>query len=269
MLAVLVYSLGSTLYDFLTRLFISQYRYPYLAPLALAQVLLTLLCTVALRALGCVTLQPYSLQLGERLLVPSICSSLQAVLGLWAEANAPSDLFVFMLQLLPLASAGWSHVLGLTKPPSPRITALVTAVTLSALISTGMHGSFTWKPLVYLYAPLSLLLHSLCLSWLAKVGELQRRHAGGQTSPLDLYYTLSVNSSLLLGFLCLLLPNAGQAFSRGSWHSLIFLGYLLGMTVLGALQHLFLALATLYSSPLAAALLHAAKDLALLFYSLL
>ncbi|KAJ8365594.1 hypothetical protein SKAU_G00144250 [Synaphobranchus kaupii] len=268
LLALLVYSQSNKLYSFVAHIFISQYRFPYVVPLTFAQVVLPLGAMATLHGLGCIKLQPYSLQLGEQLLVPSICDSIQAVLALWA-VSSPTGLYPLTARLLPLACVAWTHALGLTGHPSIQTTFLLTAVTLTSAVTTGTHNALWIEPLVSLYAPLSLFLHSLSLCWLAKVGKSAVRRERRHSSCLNLYFCLCVNRSLVLGFLCLLHPDSPRVLDEGCWHSLLFLAYLLAMLLLGALQHLLLAAAALYCSPLAAAVTHTAQDTVQSFAGLL
>ncbi|KAG9346051.1 hypothetical protein JZ751_007867 [Albula glossodonta] len=268
-LALLVYSQCNKLYSFVTHIFISQYRFPYVVSLTFAQVVLTLVTMVTLHAVGAIKLHPYSLHLGERLLVPSICDSIQAVLELWAHINAPSGLYPLTLCLLPLTCVGWTHGLGLKPYLSIKTTFVLAAVTFTSVTIIGAHDVLWTEPLVSLYAPLSLFLHSLSLCWLAKLGRMERRLKGHRVSALDLYYCLTVNRSLVLGFLCLLHPDSPRVLSEGCWHCLLFLAYLLAILLLGALQHFLLALTTLYCSPVAAGILHTTQDLVQTFTSLL
>ncbi|KAJ8404764.1 hypothetical protein AAFF_G00331510 [Aldrovandia affinis] len=269
LLALLVYSQSNKLYSFVSHIFISQYRFPYVVPLTFAQVVLTLVVMVTLNALGCITLQPYSLQLGEWLLVPSICDSIQAVLALWADTRAPSGLYRLTSHLLPLGCVGWTYAFGLTPQPSIQTTFLLAAVTFTSVTITGTHEVLWTEPLVCLYAPLSFFLHSLSLCWLAKVGKTETRQNGRHVSSLDLYFCLTINKSLVLGVLCLLHTDSPRVLNEGCWHSLLFLAYLLAMLLLGALQCLLLALTALYCSPLSAAFLHTAHNLVQTFTSLL
>ncbi|MBN3311303.1 NUD13 protein, partial [Amia calva] len=141
--------------------------------------------------------------------------------------------------------------------------------TLAGFCDTVLQVSLWAEPLVVLYSALSVLLHSLSLGWLAKVGEQQQCEPDGRASALDLHFTLCVDSSLALGLLCLLLPGGLSELGQGSWHSLLFLGYLLGVLALGALQSLLLSLVALCCSPVAAGVLHTALDLTLPLRSLL
>jgi len=126
-------------------------------------------------------------------------------------------------------------------------------------------GLHVMEPLEYVYSPLSLVLHSLSLAWLAKVSQTERSHA----STFDLYYNLTVSRTLLLGFLCVLHPDGPKALIYGNWHSLLFLGYMLGMLLLGAVQLLFVDVTALYLSALPAAVLHATRGLVQPLFSLL
>lgn len=126
-------------------------------------------------------------------------------------------------------------------------------------------GLHAMEPLEYVYSPLSLVLHSMSLAWLAKVAQTERSN----TSTFDLYYTLTVTRTLLLGFLCVLHPDGPKALSNGNWHSLLFLGYMLGMLLLSAVQLLFVDATALYLSALPAAVLHATRGLVLPLFSLL
>ncbi|KAJ8360144.1 hypothetical protein SKAU_G00166690 [Synaphobranchus kaupii] len=269
LLALIIYSMTHVLYGFMCQIFITQYRCPYMVPLTFAQVVVSLLLLQALHASGRVTLLPCSLRLAERLLVPSICGAIQSVLALWAEVNASYGLYPLLMSLLPMLCVGWTHVLGLALPPSKPTTFLLSVITLISLTITGMKGVLMPESLGFLYAPLSLLLQSVSLSWLAKVAEDEGGGAQELASLLDICFSLTVNKSLVLGFLCLLHPDGSRLLTEGSWHSALFLGYLLGLLLLGALQHLLLAMAALHVSPLAAALLTSAYALAMPFSNLL
>ena len=122
-------------------------------------------------------------------------------------------------------------------------------------------------PLECLYAPLSLILQSLALAWLAKVSEAQRpphlhhqQHhhplhhhlQQQQASSLDLYYTHLVNQSWVLGLLWLLHPDGPwRVLREGSWCCLLFHGYLLDLLLLGAGLRCAVCLTALRCSPLA------------------
>ncbi|XP_064173057.1 uncharacterized protein LOC135244572 [Anguilla rostrata] len=268
LLAVVIYSMTHVLYGFLSRIFIPQYRCPYMVSLTFAQVVVTMLVLLTLHASGCVTLSPPSLHLAERLLVPSICDAIQSVLALWAEVNASYGLYPLLMSLLPLLCVGWTHILGLPSPSKPA-TLLLATITFTSITITGMKGVLMPETLGVLYAPLSLLLQSVSLTWLAKAGEAEEGGAGEWASLPSVCFGLALNKSLVLGFLCLLHPDGPRLLSDGSWRSALFLAYLLAQLLLGALQRLLLAAAALRFSPLAAALLTSAYALARPFSSLL
>ncbi|XP_072546685.1 uncharacterized protein [Salminus brasiliensis] len=264
LVVVVVYSLADRLHSFVCGIFMPQYHYPYAVPLALIQTLLSLLALLALRATGLVRLKPFSLRLAEHLMVPAVCGSVQSVLALWAEASAHSGLYPLTARLLPLLSLAWSHLLALSTPSHARFTCLLAVVSFISVTLTVCEGLYAIEPLEYFYSPLSLFLHSLSLAWLAKVAQSERGH----TSIFDLYYTLAVSRCLLLGLLCLLHPDSPRAVVYGSWHSLLFLGYMLGMLLLGAAQGLMVDFTALRLSAAAAALLHSARGLALPLFHL-
>ena len=128
-----------------------------------------------------------------------------------------------------------------------------------------------FEPLEYIYAPLALILHSLSLTWLAKVAEAECQHSPDvQASIFDIYYTQLVNQSWVLGLLWLLHPDSPwQVLSQGSWHSLLFHGYLLAILLLGMVLNFMVGISALCVSPLAAALLHSARELVQPFIQLL
>ncbi|KAJ0066917.1 hypothetical protein NL108_004903, partial [Boleophthalmus pectinirostris] len=75
---------------------------------------------------GAVSLQSYSRALGEKLLVPSICSSIYGVLSMWAKSNSSSSsLFYLVLPLLPLLTMVLSSILKLQSPLSTHIFVLI------------------------------------------------------------------------------------------------------------------------------------------------
>lgn len=121
------------------------------------------------------------------------------------------------------------------------------------------------EPLEYFYSPLSLFLHSLSLAWLSKVAQTERGHA----TTFDLYYTLTLTQSALLVLLCALHPDTARAITHGSWHTLLFLGYLLAVLLLGSVQIFLVNVTALRYSPLTAALLHSARGLAMPLIQLL
>lgn len=113
-----------------------------------------------------------------------------------------------------------------------------------------------------MYAPLALLLQSLSLTWLAKVSESERRlPPNSQASVFDIYYTQLVNQCWVLGFLWLLHPDSPwHVLSTSSWRSLLFHGYLLAVLLLGMVLNFLVGVSALCVSPLAAALLHSARQ---------
>ncbi|XP_026851931.2 solute carrier family 35 member D3 isoform X1 [Electrophorus electricus] len=265
LLFVVLYSLADQLHSFVCGVFIPQYHYPYIVPLALMQVLVHVLALLGVHAVGLIHLEPFSLPLAERLLLPAVCGSTQSVLALWAESEAHSGLYPLTARLLPLLSLAWGHPLGLGTPRYFHLTCLLMAVTFTSMSVSVREGLHTVEIQECVYSPLSLLLHSLSLTWLSKVARAEQGH----TSTFDLYYTLTVTQSLLLALLCLLHPHSLPAIAQGSWHSLLFLGYLLALLLLGALQRLLVDITVLRISALAAALLHSARGLAVPLYNLL
>lgn len=126
-------------------------------------------------------------------------------------------------------------------------------------------GVYNMEPLEYFYSPLSLFLHSLSLAWLSKVAQMECGHA----TTFDLYYTLTVTRSMLLVLLCVMHPDTPQAITHGSWHTLLFLGYMLAILLLGSVQIFLVDITSLRFSPLTAALLHTAGGLAMPLINLL
>lgn len=122
-----------------------------------------------------------------------------------------------------------------------------------------------------MYAPLAVLLHSLSLTFLAKVLEAEHQQfSDSQTSVCDIYYTQMVTQSCVLGPLWLLHPDGPwKVWRNSSWHSLLFLGYLLALLLLSMVLNLTVAASALRVSPFAAALLHSAWQLVRPFFHLL
>lgn len=118
-------------------------------------------------------------------------------------------------------------------------------------------------PLEYLYAPLALLLHSLSLTFLAKVLEAEeRRPPDCRASAFDICYAQMVAQGGVLAPLWLLHPDGPWTVWRNSsCHSLLFLGYLLALLLLSSLLKLSVGVSALCVSPFAAALLHSARQL--------
>uniref|UniRef100_A0A3P9KNU2 Si:ch211-248a14.8 n=1 Tax=Oryzias latipes TaxID=8090 RepID=A0A3P9KNU2_ORYLA len=121
LVVVLIYGLADRLRNFVAGIFIPQYHFPY--PVALSFVLVSLLFLNLLHALNLVALKPYSRSLGERLLLPAICNSAQAVLTMWAKASSSSaSLFLVTVPLLPLVTLALSFTLQLSSLTSCQIT---------------------------------------------------------------------------------------------------------------------------------------------------
>ncbi|XP_063048218.1 uncharacterized protein si:ch211-248a14.8 isoform X2 [Engraulis encrasicolus] len=265
-LALVLYAQVNRLHSLVCGIFIPQYHYPYAVPLTFAQVIIIYLVWQLLHGVGVVSLRPYSLRLGEQMLVPAVCGSAQAVLELWAQASTHSGLYPLVTRLLPVLSVLWSHLLALNTTPRLYWTGLLAGVTLSSIAIKVAMGVHFVEPLEWVYAPLSVLLHSLSLAWMSKVAEAHRHRHG---TVFDCYYSLVVMRVLVQGFLCLLHPDGPKALAEGNWFTLLFIGYLLAIILLGALQHILVDMTALYFSPLAASLLYSARELALPFYSLL
>lgn len=234
-------------------------------------------------------LKPYSRSLGERLLLPAICNSAQAVLTMWAKASSSSaSLFLVTVPLLPLVTLALSFTLQLRSPPSIHSSVLISILSGMVMVITGKllclfytssltscqisrifflstasKGLQAIEPLEYIYAPLALILHSISLIGLTKVSEAERhRHPDTQASAFDIYHTQMVNQSWLLGFLWLLHPdNPWQVVSQSSWHSLLFHGYLLAIILLGMVLNFTVGMSALCVSPLAAALLYSTRPI--------
>ncbi|XP_054655311.1 uncharacterized protein si:ch211-248a14.8 isoform X1 [Dunckerocampus dactyliophorus] len=264
LVVVFAYDLADKLRAFVVRIFIPQYHYPYIVSLCFGQVLVSVSFFNLLHVLGVASLRRYSRPLGERLLVPSICSSAHAVLAMWGEASGSyGGLFPLAARLLPLTTVGLSLALKVTAPPSGHASVLVSILTGSSLVFTDWRGPSVAEPLEYMYAPLAVILLSLSLTWLSKVSEYELRlPPDHQASALDIYYTQLVNQCWLLGLLWTLHPDGPLlVLSRASWHSLLFHGYLLAILLLGTLLDLAVAMTALCKSPLAAGLLHTAGQL--------
>ncbi|XP_018552467.1 uncharacterized protein si:ch211-248a14.8 isoform X1 [Lates calcarifer] len=272
LVVVVTYGLADRLRNFVAGIFIPQYHFPYAVALCFAQVLISLLVLNLLHVLHVVPLKHYSKSLGERVLVPAICNSIHAVLATWAKASSSyTGFFSLTLPLLPLLTVSFSFALKLVSPPSIHISVLISILSGTSIVITASKGLSGVEPLEYMYAPLALILHSLSLTWLAKVSEAERcQSPDAQASIFDIYYTQLVNQSWVLGLLWLLHPhNPWQVLSHGSWQSLLFHGYLLAILLLGMVLNLLVAISALCVSPLSAALLHSARQVVQPFLHLL
>ncbi|XP_028280045.1 uncharacterized protein LOC114447787 [Parambassis ranga] len=271
LLLMVIYGLAGKLRNFVAGIFIPQYHYPYPVALCFAQVLVSLFILNLLHVLNVVHLKHYSRPLGERLLLPAICNSLHSVLVMWAKAcSSYTSLFLLTQPLLVPVTASLSFALKLASPPSIHTTVLISILSgTSIVITASRHLSLT-DPLENMYAPLALILHSLSLTCLTKVSEAPRHHPDAQVSVFDIYYTQLVNQSWILGLLWLLHPHSPwQVVSQGSWHSLLFYGYLLAILLLGMVLNFLLGMMALCVSPLGAALLHSGKPIMQPFFQLL
>ena len=91
-----------------------------------------------LHVLNLVPLRHYSRSLGERLLAPAICSSIHAVLAMWAKASNPyAGLYPLTLLLLPVVTVGFSLCLRLAAPPSIHISVLTSILSGTSFVITG------------------------------------------------------------------------------------------------------------------------------------
>ncbi|KAJ4949365.1 hypothetical protein JOQ06_020880 [Pogonophryne albipinna] len=272
LLVLVIYGLGDKLRNFVLDIFVPQYHYPYAVALSLAQVLISILFLTLLHVLGLVHLKPYSRSLGERVLVPSICSSTHAVLSMWAKAGSSyAGLFPLMLPLLPMVTMGFSFSQKLSSSPSMEISVLISILGGTSFVITASQGLPSVDLLEYMYAPLDVILHSLSLTWLAKVSEAERHHSpDAQASIFDIYYTQLVNQSWLLGLLWLLHPHSPwQVLTHSGWQSLLFHGYLHAILLLGMALNFLVGMSALCVSPLAAALLHSARQVVQPFLQLM
>lgn len=269
LLLVVIYGLGDKLHNFVAGIFIPQYHYPYAVALCFGQVVISLLVLNLLHVLDLVPLRSYSRLLGERLLVPSICNSIYGVLAMWAKANSSySGLLPFVMPLLPLLTMGLSFILKLASPLSVHVYVLISFLSGTSVVITVSHGVSNEEFLVYIYAPLALILCSVYLTSLAKVSEAERHHSpDAQVSMFDIYYAHLVNQSWVLGVLWLLHPdNPWHVLHQGSWLNLLFHGYLLAILLLGMALNFIIGMTVMCFSPLAAAALHSAYQLVLPFF---
>ncbi|KAK7901888.1 hypothetical protein WMY93_018657 [Mugilogobius chulae] len=256
-LLFVIYGLGDKLHNFVAGIFIPQYHYPYAAALCFGQVVISLLFLNLLHLLGAVSLQSYSRVLGEKLLVPSICSSVYGVLSMWAHTSSSNSVL--------------SSILKLPSPLSTHVSVLISFFSGTTLVITVSRGVSGVNFLEYIYAPLALILFSVSLIWLAKVSEVERKHPpNAQASAVDIYYAHLVNQSVIVGILWLLHPdNPWHVLRQSSWQNLLFHGYLLAILLLKMALNFVVGITALCFSPLAAAVLHSAYQLVLPFLQLL
>ncbi|XP_029690924.1 uncharacterized protein isoform X2 [Takifugu rubripes] len=264
LVAMLTYGLFDQLRNFVFGIFIPQYHYPYSVALSFAQVLVSLLFLNLLHVLDLVSLKPYSRSLGEKMLVPAICLSTHDVLVMWAKASSLySGLYTQSLLLLPLATVGFSFFLKLPSLPSVHTSVLIFILSGTSFVLTVSHELTSIHPLDYMYAPLTVLLHSVFMTFLAKILEAEHQQPpDSQASMFDIYYAQLVTQGCVLGLLWLLHPDGPwKVLSLSSWHSLLFLGYLLALLLLSMVLNLTIAVSALRISPFAAAVLHSARQI--------
>ncbi|KAK3562696.1 hypothetical protein QTP86_005323 [Hemibagrus guttatus] len=211
LVVVVLYALADQLHNFVCRIFFPQYHYPYTAPSALLQ--LSNYTNICLQEPRKASSSAYS------------CMRI-------THASAHSGLYPLISRLLPLFTLAWGHLLGVGKPNSAHFNCLLIAITFTSIGITAYDGVYNMEPLEYFYSPLSLFLHSLSLAWVSKVAQTEQGHA----KTFDLYYTLTVTQSVLLLLLCVMHPDTPQAITHGSWHTLLFLGYMLAVLLLGSVQ---------------------------------
>uniref|UniRef100_A0AAV2JLT9 Uncharacterized protein n=1 Tax=Knipowitschia caucasica TaxID=637954 RepID=A0AAV2JLT9_KNICA len=265
LLLFVIYGLGDKLRNFVVGIFIPQYHYPYAVALCFGQVVISILFLNLLHFLGAVSLKSYTRLLGEKLLVPSICSSLYGVLSMWVKANSStSGLLPVVLPLLPLVTMALSFLLKLQSPlHSTHVSVILSFFSCSALVITVSRGVAGINSLEYIYAALALLLFSVSLIWLAQVSKLEHCHpSNAQASVFDIYYAHLVNQSGVLGLLWLLhSDNPWHVLSQGHWQILLFHGYLSAILLLGMVLNFFVGVTVLCFSPLAGAVLHSSYNL--------
>lgn len=269
---LVIYGLADKLRNFVIGLFIPQYHYHYPVVLSFGQVLVSLVVLNLLHVLGVVPLKRYSWSLGEKLLLPAICSGLQDVMVMWFKSSSLyTGLLLLVGSLLPLVTVSFTFALKMASPPSVHISVMIAILSGTSVVITVSKGFSHIDPLEYLYAPLALILHGLSLTWLGKVSDVEnRRPPEAQTSAFDIYYTTLVNQGLVLGLLWLLHPDSlSRVLSQGSWNSLLFNGYLLAILLLGTLLNFLVGMSALCVSPFAAAVLHSAKQVLAPFFQLL
>lgn len=272
LVVVVIYVLADKLRNFVIDIFIPQYHFHYPVVLCFGQVLVSLLVLNLFHALGLVPLKRYSWSLGEKLLIPAICNSIQDVILMWFKANSLyTGLFLLAGPLLPFVTAGFSLALKIKPPPSVPFSVMISILSGTSLVITASRGFSHIEPLEYLYTPLALILHGFCLIWLGKVSDAESRHPpNARISVFDIYYTTLVNQGVVLCVLWLLHPDSvWRVWDQGSWNSLLFNGYMLAILLLGMVLNFLVGMSALCVSPFAAAVLHSAKQVLQPFYLLL
>ncbi|KAF7220335.1 solute carrier family 35 member D3 [Nothobranchius furzeri] len=272
LVVLMIYGQADKLRNFVAGIFIPQYRYPYPVALCFSQVVVSLVFLNLLHVLGLVPLKRYSRPLGERLLLPALCNSVQAVLVMWTRASTSyGGFFLFIMPLLPLVTVGFSFVLKVTSPPSSHSTALISMLTGMFIIFSASKGISCTEPLEFMYALLALILQSIYLLVLAKVYETEHHQPHeAQASYFDIFYTQLVNQSGVLGLLWLLHPDSPwHVLRHSSWQNLLFHGYLLAILLLGMVLNFLVCISALCVSPFAAAMLYSSRQMVQPFLQLL
>nr|XP_014350351.1 PREDICTED: solute carrier family 35 member D3-like [Latimeria chalumnae] len=248
---LVLYILCSEYSDFLNRVFITQYRYGYPAFLTLCQVLLTWFILEWLRFFQWTSIQPYSLEVGEILLLPSICFSFHSILSLWAVTNAPFTSYMLIIRFMPLVNLILAHLFTIKSKPSLRETFIVIIVTLCSII-TGVQN-FHDDAITYVYGLLGLAFESFYLTLIQKTKEDQR------LSAVNIHYTCVINSVPILVVLCLIHPDTLKALASGSWLSLIFLGFFSLLLILGCILKFLICFCACQSSAVTVGMMDIAK----------
>ncbi|XP_067828560.1 solute carrier family 35 member D3 [Heptranchias perlo] len=249
--AAALYTLCSASSEFLNSVFVTQYRFSYPAFIALCQALLTAIVLQLLRRARLLEIQPYLLENGEIILIPSICFSFHSVLTLWAVASSNSTVFTFIKRFTPLANLALMETFNLKKRTPSSSAFLVLLVTLCSTLA-GLQD-FNDEAVVYVYGLLNVTFESTYLTLIQKICEDHKK------SVVDIYYTCTINSCPLLFVYCILHPDTPQIFPSGSWTSLIFLGFFSLVLVLGCLLNFLICLCTLRSSALTMSMIEVAK----------
>ncbi|XP_045926690.1 uncharacterized protein si:ch211-248a14.8 isoform X12 [Micropterus dolomieu] len=202
-------------------------------------------------------------------LVPTLCLVVVVIYGLADKLrNFVAGIFIPQYHYPYAVALCFAQ---LAPPPSIHISVLISIMSGTSFVITASQGLADIEPLEYVYAPLALILHSLSLTWLAKVSEAERQNTpDAQASIFDIYYNQLVNQCWVLGLLWMLHPDSPwQVLSQGSWHSLLFHGYLFAILLLGMLLNFLVGISALSVSPLAAALLYSARQMVQPFFQIL
>ncbi|XP_055517713.1 solute carrier family 35 member D3 [Leucoraja erinacea] len=246
-----LYTICSAFSEFVSKVFISQYRFSFPAFIVLCQTLLTIGMLQLLKRVGLLKIRPYLLENGEIFLLPSICYCFHSILILWAVTNSSSTVFTFIRRFTPVASLALMQTFNLKKRASTGSAFLVLLVTLCSVLA-GVH-TFNDEAIGYVYGLMNVMLESTYLTLLQRICEDQK------TSVVDVHYTCTINSCPLLLVYCLLHPDTHQIYPSGSWTSLIFLGFFSLVLLLGCFLKLLACMCTLLSSALMTSMVEVAK----------